>query len=504
VRGRALAALAAATVLLAAGVAMDTPAWLRGPAPYPPEWQWTLRAGPTSGRFAPVAVAVVGLGLLAAATATAAARRSPRRWGRLTVALAVPVGMLLSLALLGLEPGGALATLGARAASRSHSSYHAVAVSPEARDPLAFLRRHASLLPELRDTAKHAATHPPGPVLYFRAVLAVTEAWPALSTAVLRAQGRDPARPLRDDVAAARAAATLGALGLVLAASLGAWPVSELAARAAGDCLSGARVGLLWVLLPAPALLVPQFDALVALLVAATAALLSVPAARRGRTLGAGLGAGFLAGLALFFSYGAAPFLGLAGLAAGCFAADTAGRKRWLAAGGLAAAVALGMFAGTALLGHEPWSALRTALAIHRQDFTAPRRYALWLAFDPLDLAVLGGLPVTASFLARAAAAAVRVRRAWAGSGTSRGIEVVGSAGSEAGSCVALVTAAALAALVLSGLTRGEVGRLWMPVLPFVLVGALAARGRPDPRTALAVGAMLALLTVTLRAFWIL
>ena len=32
---------------------------LRGPAPYPPEWQWDLREGGTSGRFLPVAAAHV-------------------------------------------------------------------------------------------------------------------------------------------------------------------------------------------------------------------------------------------------------------------------------------------------------------------------------------------------------------------------------------------------------------------------------------------------------------
>ena len=53
--------------------------------------------------------------------------------------------------------------------------------------------------------------------------------------------------------------------------------------------------------------------------------------------------------------------------------------------------------------GHEPIAAARTALAIHREAYTQPRSYATWLLFNPLDLAIFGGVPVVVVGLLRLA-----------------------------------------------------------------------------------------------------
>ncbi len=92
------------------------------------------------------------------------------------------------------EPQGALRALMARAVSPSISSYHTVAVSEDARDPLAFLRAHARLLPQLTQGRKHAATHPPGPVLWYRGALALCERSPVLTEALLARRRRRTAR----------------------------------------------------------------------------------------------------------------------------------------------------------------------------------------------------------------------------------------------------------------------------------------------------------------------
>jgi hypothetical protein len=149
-------------------------------------------------------------------------------------------------------------------------------------------------------------------------------------------------------------------------------------------------------------------------------------------------------------------------------------------------AVAL-TFGVPAALGGHPLGALRTALAIHHEEYTAPRSYTLWLLFDPIDFAALAGAPI----VALAVAAAVRAAQ---GRTTGRAARPAG--------VFALVALGALAALVLSGAARGEVGRLWIPLMPLVLVSAAAELDAEDPRPATLVGALTAACTLAVAAAW--
>ncbi len=494
------AGLLTAGFLLA--VAFDTPPEVRGPAPYPPEWQWARRDGPTSGRFGPVLLAGAGLLALLAVSGSAWARRRPRLAARLLIAVGIPLGTGFSLALLGLEPGGALATVAARVMSRTYTSYYTVAISPEAEDPRAFLDRHASLLPSFREHAKHAATHPPGPVLYYRGLVALCRRAPSITAVLLEWQGHDPGRPPRPpNTPESKAAALLGGLLLMLLGAGAAWPIVALCGRLAGDPLAGARAGLLWVLLPGPALMVPQFDQALALPIAGVAALLAAAVTgpeSPGRRFGAftpvsalaAIGAGLAAGVALFISYGSVAFLAIAGLAAlSPGAMDPKRRRSALGASLLAAAVAAGVIGLTALLGHQPLAAARTALAIHHETYTAVRSYPRWLFFNPLDLAIFLGVPVAVLALARVADA---LR---SGPPTRRPDRFT------AGLTVGLVL------LGLSGSTRGEVGRIWIPLMPLLLIAALTRSGRegdtgPTRAESLTLGALLAVSCTVLRACW--
>ena len=463
-------ALVGLTVLVTLAVAFDQPPQIRGPAPYPPEWQWPLREGSTSGRFGwPLLAAAALLGLLVA-SASGWARARPRRAARVILAAATLAGFAFSLGLLALEPAGATATLAARAMSTSWSSYYTVAVSPEAADPLLFLDRHAEILPRL---PKHAATHPPGPVLYYRALIAFTESRPLLARALLALQGHDESRPPRPpNTPASKAAALLGALLLTLLGAAAAWPVAAIAERMSGDSLSGARAGVLWTLLPGPALFVPQFDHALAFPVAGTAALLlsAVGEARAPSRHAKAVLAGLFAGVALLVSYGSVVFLGFAALAV----LAVAGSSRKVVGLVVVAALAVaGVIGVTSLLGHEPIAAARTAIAIHRETYTRPRSYALWLPSISSTSSSSSARPWPRCF-------AFRVAR----------------------SRLARAVAAGLAVLVLSGATRGEVGRIWIPLMPFVLVGALAEKGSPSLRDAVLIGALLVAIDLALRIHW--
>lgn len=488
-------ALLLTALSLAALVAIrfDLLPWLRGPAPYPPEWQWAYRPIAAT-RLAPALL--VALVLLAGIVASASrrARERPRAAARWLLVAASLGGVAFQLALLEREPQGALRALMAHAISPSISSYHTVAVSEDGRDPLAFLRAHARLLPQLTQGKKHAATHPPGPVLWYRGALASCERSPILTEMLLAMAGVERSDSQRTLGRALRAAALLGALGLGLLGVLTLWPLASLGEALGLAPLPAARIATLWALLPGPALVTPALDATVALAVTACSVLLA-RAARSSllrRTLAlAGL-AGICGGLGVFTSYGAVTFLALGALAV--IAAASRERPqliRAISASTLAGAgTVLVAFGVPALLGHQPLAALRTALDVHRALFTAPRSYALWLVFNPLDFALFLGLPVAIAGL-------------WALRHSLRCLVSHVPLGTRARFRLAL--AAGLLVLLLLGVTRGEVGRLWIPLMPLVLVAAFA-EGPEEPSAAEATGiaALVATLTLTIASCWVL
>jgi hypothetical protein len=269
-------------------------------------------------------------------------------------------------------------------------------------------------------------------------------------------------------------------------------------ARAVGvGPLASARLGVLWTLLPGPVLVLPQFDQALALPVALSA--LSLARAFRAetsaRSAGWAMAAGLAGGVAAALSYGAPAFLAIGGLAV-LAAAVADGVKltralRWCALGGLVTAAA---FAAPALLGHHPIASMREALRIHREFFTQPRDYAVWLVFDPLDLAVFIGLPVAVSLVA----AAVRSTR-----------RLLARARLQPDEAFRLAALAALLVLLISGQTRGEVGRIWIPLMPVLLVAGLARSARrpdddeaPSAASALLLAASIAPITIAIALWW--
>jgi hypothetical protein len=500
--GRRLAGLSAAgrwtllvlpSLIVLASIPSDLLPWLRGPAPYPPEWQWGFRSDGPARPLVPASACALAVIALTVFSATALARRHARAVSAWLVAGAVALGWILPIALLGREPAGPFPALLARTRSASFTSYHTVAVSDAARDPLSFLRRHAELLPDFARTSKHAATHPPGPVLFYRAAIGACDLSPALTGALLQVASVPSDHLPSPEIRAARAGALLGDLVLVLLGALTAWPIARLAVHLDLGPLAAARAALLWALLPGPALMTPQFDQALALPVAASALmLLGAARSTSGRALvtRAGL-AGLFGGIALFTSYGAAAFLAVGGLAALAGATPPTGLEARirlavlaLLATSIAGALAFGL---PALLGHQPLRAMHTALAIHRETYTAPRSYPLWLVFDALDLGMFLGIPVA-------------LLASWrASSGLGRALS--GSRPRPADRFV-LVAVAGVLGLLLLGVTRGEVGRIWIPLMPLLLVGALAGKEDDEGDPSIVVAPLLAALTLAIGAYW--
>ena len=213
-----------------------------------------------------------------------------------------------------------LATIFGRVAYRTATSYYTVAMAPEAADPIEFLRRHHELLPTFRKGAKHAATHPPGPVLVYRGLIGLCEHVPGLTSAVLSLSGLPESNPRRarpEHAAHTRAAGVLGGMLFLVACVLTAWPIAGLARCRRSGPLASARLGLLWTLLPGPVLVLPQFDQALALPVAGSALALAcaLRAPTRSRAAAWSIVAGLAGGIAVFLSYGAPAFLAIGGVA---------------------------------------------------------------------------------------------------------------------------------------------------------------------------------------------
>ena len=468
---------------------------LRGPAPYPPEWQWRHRPRALHRILPALPIGAAFVGLLAW-SGSAAARRRPGRGAAVVLGGALVLGWVYPLALLESEDGGAVAHLVRRTASPGYLSYHAVASSADARDVSVLLRDYPRLLPTF---PIHAATHPPVPVLAFRALEVLVDTQPALQRrldGVIAAACGVPADGCGPHVAAlaptGRATALLGALLAHALAVATLLPIAWLAFALTRDPLAAARSAALWPLVPGAALFVPALDPAVALpITTALAGLRLATTGERSWTRAAGAGITSAAGaVALYLSYGSALFLVLgagvvlASLPPGQLVYRRARITATLAAVGIAG---LAFAAAPLALGHDPLASARAALRIHADTYTARRSYPLWLVFGPIDLAVFLGAPIVVGFAAHLAGAARAGRTSVAANPPAR---------------LALATAAAFGLLFASGLVRGEVGRLLVPLLPLGLLAGTLRLERdpgPDAGTATVTAALLAAIDAVMR-----
>ena len=326
-------AIAATTAWLAPAVAWDRPGWIRGPAPYPDEWQWEYRGGATLVRLGPAVLsAMLLLAILSFLTrgelSGGASSVDQRRRARIGLLAAMCAGLLLQVSVLHLQPGGAMATLAEQTRSERYTGYFSVAAGPDSVGSI--LTDHAA---HLSDLPLHARTHPPGPILYYRAIIAGVAAVPSVSTAFidLLTTLQVPVRrvgAIRSFTAPVLpSAALLAGLGVALCALLTCWPIAGIAQAAGASPAAASAAAVLWVASPAPLFFAPTFDAVCTFLVACATASggASVLASRRRTAIAHAAVAGVAAGLALFCSFGAAPML----VAGGLVVVLVATRRAW-------------------------------------------------------------------------------------------------------------------------------------------------------------------------------
>ncbi|WP_319459603.1 hypothetical protein [Micromonospora sp. RTP1Z1] len=273
----------------------------------------------------------------------------------------------------------------------------------------------------------HTAGHPPGALLVFVGLDRVG---------------------LGGGVAAALACALIGASVTISV---------PVALRALGAADAARAVLPFLVLLPGAVWVGASADGLFTGVVAAGLALLAV----RGRAAPAA--GGLLLGFALYLSYG---FVLVGVLALAVLALRPAGRVAALLAG--TAGVAAVAVAFT-VAGFRWWDGYRLVVERYYQGWAADRPYGYWMWANLAALLLSAG-PVLGPALLRAVTAGARATR----SGIRHRGGWRGRAGQmlAAGPAVLLPVAAAAAVLAgdLSGLSKAEVERIWLPFAVWLLV----------------------------------
>jgi hypothetical protein len=145
------------------------------------------------------------------------------------------------------------------------------------------------------------------------------------------------------------------------------------------------------------------------------------------------------------------------------------------------------------IVGYNPLAAWLAGLPSH-EEMEGRRPYGVWLLFGPWDLLLFMGLPVGLLFLGRAL----------------RGLERFTRHAMTTVDRLSVSTLLVLVLFLLSGLSRAELGRIAIPLMPFGLLAGLSAPKHPGPTAkptvggALLIGILLAAISIVLRLRWVL
>jgi hypothetical protein len=466
-------------------------AWLLGGLPLgiPGQWAWEVRSKPLNVvallRAVLVGAAITGVCWLGLARL----RRRRRSVAAVVAGLALLV-FVFQLAIASLAPQAGFYLVAGTGSSVATEYFGA---AKGVRDPWAFCRAYAATQP----LGHHVATHPPGAVLAYWVCLLAYESTPFPRRTFATGAERLIGAP-RDVIAVAAnsypgtamapedvGAALFCCLAFGACAALTVVPLYWLAARVARRS-TALLVCCLFALAPAPVLFFQGLDALV-LLLGATALALAYAAVKNQRLWAAAL-CGLTLGVMCAITFGATAavltVLGVAALLA--FRLPPAQRGRAWACIAAGAGVWVAAIAALDLLCEGRLPLIFTqAMAAHRSlTFGGFRRhYSTWVWLNLVEFACFLGLPVLAALAAGVGSLARR-----RGRGMSEA-ELVG-----------LVGLGVLLALNLSGSVRGEVGRVWMFLMPpLILWAGHWLRTTPSARrTVTAVTVVLALAQVIL------
>jgi hypothetical protein len=417
------------------------------------EWRWPLRELAAPARLI-LPLLMLGLYVLLGARwlrgfdREAPARRY-ERWFLVFVTLAAP---LLQFSLAFAVSRVPLLEFFGPTVSVHNSGYFTTAVStPDLNSLLANFPAEMLRLPI------HVQSHPPGAVIAQWLSWQSFQALPALADAIampLRTlQCHNPSLMALDN--AQIASASLGML-LPLLGGLAVWPLYAFAKRIS-TARAAAVTALLFPVLPLFAMWMSQWDQVYPLLL-----FLSLYLAHTGLEKKSGwriFAAGVPLSVASFFSVGNFVLMAIVGLYGAAWLWPQPASLRPALARSLRQAVVFAAGCASVWLLYglvyrvNPLSVISTGSRLAFESTTGNRTYAVWLLGNPIDFLVFLGFPIAILLIYNLARRAPFPRSLLP---------------------IAIATAGTLVLLWLSGIVRGEVGRLWMyfgPLLVLIAVG---------------------------------
>ncbi|MBX6315481.1 MAG: hypothetical protein IRY99_21600 [Isosphaeraceae bacterium] len=350
------------------------------------------------------------------------------------------------------------------------SGYYTVA-RRQIRDPWRFWAEYPTWIKE--QDALHIGTHPPGLLLWYAGVLRVLEAHPEVARFIDERMPSSVALGFRTIIGplprADRAALVMTGALTLLACSATVIPLYALARsrRSAAEAWAAAA---LWPLVPSAILFQPTADTALPLLSTAALALAARGGVRSALIAGVVLAVGmqltlaFLAvGLVVALLHATAPGLSW----------PRRNARIWVTGAGFLG-LTLALWAISRANPFVIWWWNQKNHARFYMEY--PRRYLAWLVANPIELVVALGLPA-ALWAALGLWTRPAPRVAWA-------------------------MLAVLLLLTLSGRNLSEIARLWLPLMPPLLVsaGAGLVRFGGGPRTLAATIGLVGLQTMALQA----
>lgn len=455
---------------------------LRGWAVHPRGWSWALIDPAPLWRWLPL----LGLGLAGALLIYASVhyRISPRYSLLALVILGYP-GQLSALWLKDPNPNQLLFE---RVLNRSFTGYFTSATRASA--VYTFFGGYADAFANDDPATRlcgHCRTHPPGPILFYWLPIQAVQSLPSdaqrgLWNSLAGGLQISVPAPLSPMPPAQAIAGALGSHLVLLGAALIVIPLYGLARRLAQGQWT-ILLAALGLVVPGILLMSPEFDQLYA---TATAALfyLAIRGLTGGKNQAAwGAAAGLWFALWLYWSFGlwvlVGPLFLLAlSVALGLMPGPVHRRWRYVAvwAAGLTVGVALPWALLWGLFQFDVPRVVQLAGEQHLKGLTVLRPYAPWLLFNLVDFLQFVGLPLVVVSLATAFTWR-DTHYAQPGNPTDPRRSILMRFIMRT-NIYTLIFWATLLLLDLSGTVRGEVGRLWIFLVPMVLMGVYDAVGR--------------------------
>lgn len=458
-----LLSVTAVTIIIILLIFGDALPFLRGPAPETAVWSWPYNLRPL-GRWGYALAAGV---FMAVVMAVWLWRGAMGRWGTITAVFALAIGsFLLQFGLVYADNSAPFTELVNRTLAVQTNGYLWTAANID--DLNNTLRHYPDAMAMFE--SDHARTHPPGLVVANWLTIRAFDYFPNAAQSI--ASRVYPARCtdlwLFDKPPSVAAALGVWAILPMLLAATAVFPAYALAKKLSPITNPILATGFVAAV---PALLVfaPLSDQIFAFLTLCILLALHV-GLQKSQPIWLFV-AGALLSVATFFSVGnaalAVPIFiyGLLWQGEGSYRPSLRTQLAWTAVFGAGVlSIWLIYWAGWHI---PPWQIVQAGLAEHYTSVTNERGYATWLPFNLLDSILFSGIPVFISFGVAVVFATQSICKKI---GLRPSATPSTSSGSANANGLTVATAVLLILLLISGSTRGEVGRIWLFFMPLIAV----------------------------------